>query len=93
MIRTSAEELYSYGHTKIDMVDTVTFSVPYSSRVLPELSRNGADLLGFDHFWTLGFSITDNVGFTILMVSSPWQHHWPSSFMGLGCLNAFKAAH
>lgn len=34
-LRTDAEELYGYGHTKISMVDAATFSIHYSSRALP----------------------------------------------------------
>ncbi|KAI3360245.1 hypothetical protein L3Q82_014555 [Scortum barcoo] len=49
-----------------------------------------ANLLGFDLFCTLGFSITDNTGTSILMVTTPWQHRWPSLFAGLGCLSTFN---
>lgn len=93
-IKAGAEELYGYGHTKISMMGTVTFSVRYGSRTLPaftfQVSRHGANLLGFDLFCALGFSITDNVGTTILTVTMPWQQRWPSLFTGLGCLTAFN---
>ncbi|KAI3358905.1 hypothetical protein L3Q82_015296 [Scortum barcoo] len=91
LITAGAEELYGYGHAKIGMVGTCTFSVSYGSRFLLaftfELSRHGANLLGFDLFCALGFSITDNTGTAILTVTTPWQHRWPSLFFGLGCLN------
>lgn len=54
------------------------------------MSRHGANLLGFDLFCTLGFSITDNTGTTILTVSTLWQQCWPSLFVGLGCLATFN---
>lgn len=94
MIRADAEELYGYGHAKIGMVGTATFSVCYGSKTLPafsfHVSRHGANLLGFDLFCAQGFSVTDNMGATILTVSTPWQHGWPSLFAGLGCLSAFN---
>lgn len=72
------EELYGYRHANIDMV--VTFSVHYGSRALSAFTYqvfcHGANPLGFDHFCTLGFSITENMGATILMVSMPWQQRW-----------------
>lgn len=93
-IKAGAEDLYGYGHTKIGMVGTATFSVRYGSKTLPaftfQVSRQGANLLGFDLFCALGFSITDNLGATILTVATPWLHRWPSLFAGLGCLTAFN---
>ncbi|XP_028299780.1 uncharacterized protein LOC114461693 [Gouania willdenowi] len=69
-IKAGAEELYGYGHTKINMLGTATFSVRYGSRTLPaftfQVSRHGANLLGFDLFCALGFAITDNLGAAIL---------------------------
>ncbi|KAI3364020.1 hypothetical protein L3Q82_010785, partial [Scortum barcoo] len=94
LIKAGAEELYGYGHTRIGMVGTCTFSVRYGSRFLPaftfQVSRHGANLLGFDLFCALGFSITDNTGTAILTVTTPWQQRWPSLFTGLGCLTAFN---
>lgn len=55
-----------------------------------QVSRHGANLLRFDLFCALGFSISDNSGATILMVTTPWQHGWPPLFTGLGCLTAFN---
>ena len=93
-VRADAEELYGYGHAKIGMVGTTTFAVRYGSRALPaftfQVSRHGTNLLGFDLFCALGFSIMDNVGATILTVATPWQQRWPSLFTGLGCLSAFN---
>lgn len=93
VIRVDAEELYGYGHIKIGMVGTTTFSACYGPKTLPaftfQVSRHCANLLGFDLFCALGFSVTDNMGATILTVSTPWQHRWPSLFAGLGCLSAF----
>ncbi|XP_019737023.1 uncharacterized protein K02A2.6-like [Hippocampus comes] len=94
IIKPGTEDLFGYGHTKIDMVGTATFSVRYGARTLPaftfQVSRKGANLLGFDLFCALGFSITDNMGTTILTVAAPWLHRWPSLFAGLGCLTAFN---
>ncbi|KAI3360335.1 hypothetical protein L3Q82_014649 [Scortum barcoo] len=94
LIKAGAEELYGYGHTRIGMVGTCTFSVRYGYRFLPaftfQVSRHGANLLGFDLFCALGFSITDNTGTAILTVTTPWQQRWPSLFTGLGCLTAFN---
>ncbi|XP_057713151.1 uncharacterized protein K02A2.6-like [Corythoichthys intestinalis] len=93
-VKPGTEDLFGYGHTKIDMVGTATFSVRYGARTLPaftfQVSRKGANLLGFDLFCALGFSITDNLGATILTVATPWLHRWPSLFTGLGCLTAFN---
>lgn len=46
---------------------TATFSVHYGSRALLAFTFQvscRANLLGFDLFYTLGFSITDNTGAT-----------------------------
>ena len=79
-IKAGVEDLYGYGHTKIGMVGTTTFSVCYGSRALPaftfQVSRHGSNLLGFDLFCALGFSITDNTGANILTVNIPWPHRW-----------------
>ncbi|CAK6974056.1 uncharacterized protein LOC114461062 [Scomber scombrus] len=57
-IKASAEDLYGYGHTKIGMVGTTTFSVRYGCRALPaftfQVSRHGANLLRIDLFCALG---------------------------------------
>ncbi|KAJ8346671.1 hypothetical protein SKAU_G00280720 [Synaphobranchus kaupii] len=93
--KADAEDLYGYGHNKIGMVGTITFSVRYGTKALPsftfQVSRQGANLLGFDLFCALGFSVMDNTGSAILSVGhSPWQQRWPSLFNGLGCLTAFN---
>lgn len=54
-----------------------------------QVSCQGANLLGFDLFCAQDFSITDNLGATILTVATPWLHCWPSLFARLGCLTAF----
>uniref|UniRef100_A0AAY4BIC4 ribonuclease H n=1 Tax=Denticeps clupeoides TaxID=299321 RepID=A0AAY4BIC4_9TELE len=46
--------------------------------------------MGLDLFSSLGFSLMDVDGATILTVGSPWQQRWPSLFTGLGCLTAFN---
>ncbi|KAK5608808.1 hypothetical protein CRENBAI_019835 [Crenichthys baileyi] len=73
-IEVGAETLNDYGHAKIIMVGIITFSVCYGSRTLPmftvQVSQHGDNLLGFDFFCTLGFSITDNTGSTILTVDT-----------------------
>ena len=56
---------------------------------LSPLSRHCANLLGFSLFCALGLA-TDNMGATVLTVTTPWQQCWPSLFTGLGCVNAFK---
>ncbi|KAI3367270.1 hypothetical protein L3Q82_008316 [Scortum barcoo] len=86
-ITAGAEELYGYSHAKIGMVGTCAFSVRYGSRFLLaftfQVFRHGANLLGFDLFCALGFSIMDNTGTAILTVR---QH----SAAGLGSLNTFN---
>ncbi|KAK5616257.1 hypothetical protein CRENBAI_014888 [Crenichthys baileyi] len=90
IIKADMEVLYSYGHSKIGMVCTITFSACNSSRTLPaftfQVSRNGANLLGFDLFYVLGFYFRDNTGTVILMVTMSWQHCWPLLFAGLGLI-------
>ncbi|KAJ8349338.1 hypothetical protein SKAU_G00244680 [Synaphobranchus kaupii] len=57
-LKADAEDLYGYGHNKIGMVGTITFSVRYGTKDLPsfafQVSRQGANLLGFDLFCALG---------------------------------------
>ena len=93
-LTADAETLYGYGHTKIGMVGTITFTVNYGTRTLPsftfQVARQGANLMGYDLFCDLGFSLMDNTGSTIFTVSPPWQQRWPSLFTGLGCLTAFN---
>ncbi|MEQ2202762.1 hypothetical protein XENOCAPTIV_014979, partial [Xenoophorus captivus] len=84
------EVLYSYGHSKIGMVCTITFSARNSSRTLPsftfQVSRHSANLLGFDLFYILGFYFRDNTGTVILMVTISWQQCWLLLFAGLGLI-------
>lgn len=97
LLRTlaNAVDLYGYGHSKIGMVGTIMFSVRYGTKALPaftfQVSHQGANLMGFDLFCELGFTLVDNYGAAILgpSVCSPWHQRWPALFSGLGCLTAF----
>ncbi|KAF3835719.1 hypothetical protein F7725_028277 [Dissostichus mawsoni] len=92
-LTADAEDLYGYGHSKIGMAGTITFAVRYGTKALPaftfQVSHQGANLMGFDLFCELGFTLVDNSGAAILSVGSPWHQRWPALFSGLGCLTAF----
>lgn len=83
MIKPCAEELFGYGQTKIGIVGTATFSVRYGAKTFPALkfqvTHQGADLLGFDLFCALGFSIKDNMDSVILTVNNRWLPAWAAS--------------
>ncbi|KAK5895592.1 hypothetical protein CgunFtcFv8_009272 [Champsocephalus gunnari] len=92
-ITADAEDLYGDGHSKIGMAGTITLAVRYGTKALPaftfQVSHQGANLMGFDLFCELGFTLVDNSGAAILSVGSPWHQRWPALFSGLGCLTAF----
>lgn len=83
-IRENADELYGYRHAKSSVVGT---AVHYGSRTLPaftlQVCWQDGNFLGFDLFCALGFFITDNMCAAILIMSMPWQHRYPSLFVGL----------
>lgn len=93
-LTADAVDLYGYGHSKIGMVGTITCAVRYGTKALPaftfQVSRQGANLMGFDLFCKLGFTLVDYSGAAILSVGSPWHQRWPALFSGLGCLTAFN---
>lgn len=59
-LTASTEELYSYGHSKIQMEDTISFTVRYGDKTLPsftfQVSHQGTNLMGFDLFCESGLA-------------------------------------
>lgn len=73
------EDLDGYGHTKIGIIGTATYSVCYGSKVVPaftfQVSVHGANLIDFDLFCAnllARHSLTLNAEKCIFATSSLW---------------------
>lgn len=85
--------LLGYDSSRIGIVGVLQIQVRDGSKHIPafpfHIAKRDANLLGFDLFTDLRFSLHDNSGSPIHQVTSTWEQKWPALFDGRGCLTAF----